>query len=124
MVLPWSVSAFDELSLVSSGCLSWTSGGATAGRSASGGRSGQPAAAITGVEETMVVVGACAAGWAVTGGKVTTAPGTAEARVGCLGLLVGARADGSAQAHSSTAHSSARSSRAIDLPGELSYILQ
>src|SRR5437763_10669000 len=100
------MSAFGSVSLVSSGCLSWPSDGAIAGRSASGGRSGQSAALITRAEDPAVVVGAFADGWDVRGGKVTTAPGTAAARAGCCGPLVGKRADGAAQAHSSAAHSS------------------
>src|SRR5436190_15310928 len=107
MLVSGSVSGFDNVSLVSSGCLSWLPGGAMAGRSTSGGRSGQCAAVITGVEET-ALVGAFADGWEVTGGEMTTSPGTAVVRAGCPGTRVGTRADGPAQAHSKAAHSSTR----------------
>src|SRR4051794_19994992 len=106
MLVSGSVSGFDNVSLVSSGCLSWLPGGATAGRSTSGGRSGQ-CAVITGVDGT-ALVGAFADGWEVTGGEMTTSPGTAVVRAGCPGTRVGARGDGSAQAHSKAAQSSTR----------------
>src|SRR5215213_6631013 len=108
MVLSGAVSAFDKLSSVSSGCLSWLPDGALIGRSASNGRSRQCAAAITGAEEPAVVGRSFVAGWAVSGGEVTTTPGIAATGVGCCGLLVGV---GSAQAHSTAAHSSAVHSR-------------